>query len=874
MGAGRRKSPQSRVRDETSPQRGSRLHAPAGTAGQEPPRERSHCRAPRGLTEGVGSAASQRYGGGDSRGGTVEESGSRHGLKGSILDACAVGEGQAPRSRSAGAVGTGEARGRDFPPGPLAHGQWGWARLPRVLGVCPSGRCRGSVLAHVQRGARPRSGARQAAALNHRWLRGRAQSASSGPRAPLVWGWPAEGRQGMSSADVSLPHIGPQDPEPRMARVWASIPAPLPFLSTPGLEWPRPPEAPPAARPQPLPRHDECDGDTLGNTTSPKRPPHKNKTSKSVVGDGNGSPPLRKETMSSSVENPKMAESSEGKKMAEGRLKSGLLARGILSGPIANSQEDPLRKRFLRRSSGLSTAQNRDEGHVKPFSLSSPGHILSDTLSSKNSLDTHSDLSVEKWKNLSGASSDPLGKMHLETDKNKLRDFPEGKAAVSNIAEKTGTDGRLLFPCGSSRPSQERQEKAFKWNTQALAHRTSPIHTVPVCVEEATDILTLEDVEDEEFLNEDTIQPTAVLMPLLKLQVTSKPMTFSAAKEIKTILFGSTLCGFSEEWKLQNFTFSEVTQLRYGLVQNKGGPCGVLAAVQGCILKKLLFGGDSRSSSIRELQPSETYRNNCLIMAIADILWRAGGEEKAVVTLASGMQHFSPAGKYKVDGVLETLTLNKVTKYEDLVIFLQHNIHQFQAGPSGCILLTLSAILSRSTDLVRKDFDLPTNCLIGAHGYCTQELVNLLLTGKAVSNVFNDMVELDSGNGSITLLKGITSRSDIGLLSLFEHYDVCQVGCYLKTPKYPIWVVCSESHFSVLFSLQRDLLSDWKVERIFDLYYYDGLANQQGEIRLTVDTTQPMSGDREKDLIPPLEHCIRTKWKDAFVDWNGTEPIL
>lgn len=56
-----------------------------------------------------------------------------------------------------------------------------------------------------------------------------------------------------------------------------------------------------------------------------------------------------------------------------------------------------------------------------------------------------------------------------------------------------------------------------------------------------------------------------------------------------------------------------------------------------------------------------------------------------------------------------------------------------------------------------------------------QELVNLLLTGKAVSNVFNNVIELDSGNGNITILKGITSRSDIGLLSLFEHYDVCQV---------------------------------------------------------------------------------------------------
>lgn len=44
-----------------------------------------------------------------------------------------------------------------------------------------------------------------------------------------------------------------------------------------------------------------------------------------------------------------------------------------------------------------------------------------------------------------------------------------------------------------------------------------------------------------------------------------------------------------------------------------------------------------------------------------------------------------------------------------------------------------------------------------------------------MSNVFNDVLELDSGNGNITLLKGIAARSDIGFLSLFEHYNVCQV---------------------------------------------------------------------------------------------------
>ena len=31
-----------------------------------------------------------------------------------------------------------------------------------------------------------------------------------------------------------------------------------------------------------------------------------------------------------------------------------------------------------------------------------------------------------------------------------------------------------------------------------------------------------------------------------------------------------------------------------------------------------------------------------------------------------------------------------------------------------------------------------------------------------------------------------------------------QVGKYYKQPRYPIWVVCSESHFSVLFTRSKD----------------------------------------------------------------------
>ena len=75
---------------------------------------------------------------------------------------------------------------------------------------------------------------------------------------------------------------------------------------------------------------------------------------------------------------------------------------------------------------------------------------------------------------------------------------------------------------------------------------------------------------------------------------------------------------------------------------------------------------------------------------------------------------------------------------------------------------------------------------------------------------------------------------NIILCSVVFHCLLSKVGAYLKTPRYPIWVVCSESHFSVLFGLQRELLANQDKGLEFDLYYYDGLANQQEEIRLTV----------------------------------------
>ena len=91
----------------------------------------------------------------------------------------------------------------------------------------------------------------------------------------------------------------------------------------------------------------------------------------------------------------------------------------------------------------------------------------------------------------------------------------------------------------------------------------------------------------------------------------------------------------------------------------------------------------------------------------------------------------------------------------------------------------------------------------------------------------------------------------------------------MKSPRLPIYLICSESHFTVMFSL----IPIDKNGTPFDLYYYDGLANQDEEIRLTIHPDSP-NAPQENDLTPPLELCIRTKWKNALVDWNETEPLL
>ncbi|KAL3831767.1 hypothetical protein ACJMK2_023474 [Sinanodonta woodiana] len=499
-------------------------------------------------------------------------------------------------------------------------------------------------------------------------------------------------------------------------------------------------------------------------------------------------------------------EQSVPKKLTQARPLSA--KRRGLSGPIISSVEDTSRRKF-NKPRPISSAKNQ---RLDVFENASKDIIDVTQDSSNEKLQADQSnvrrLSVERSTSVeSRTSSSSYRDTNLE-EIDSLISKPVPRRTIQDVLEverdrpKTGKR-RETTHYSVEKSSIIKEKLSARGNTFGSNSSSQPTKVGDV------EIGDVDDLEiDVAKLN---LGPRTKTQAVIKNPLDSKPIDVQTATELKTLVFGSALQNFSDEWRLQSFCFCDMPGLKFGIVQKKGGPCGVLASVQACMLQELLF-SKNKVPITRYGDPNNEERSSALATGLSKIFWRAGQKKQAVVTL------------------------------------------------------------------VREDMDEPGGQLMGAHGYCTQDMVNLYLTGRAVSNVFNDVVELESGNGEKpVILKGLSARSDIGLLSLFEHYKSCQVGTYFKTPRYPIWIICSESHFSLLFSVKRDLISDWKAERRFHLYYFDGLARQQHEIKLTIDTTNvhyKRPSEDEGQLVPPLELCIRTKWNDVEIDWNGTEPLL
>lgn len=95
------------------------------------------------------------------------------------------------------------------------------------------------------------------------------------------------------------------------------------------------------------------------------------------------------------------------------------------------------------------------------------------------------------------------------------------------------------------------------------------------------------------------------------------------------------------------------------------------------------------------------------------------------------------------------------------------------------------------------------------YGYGSQSLINLMITGRAVTYVWDN--EQDVGGLSksrypsqistrnhdcFAELCGLNKQSQIGFITLMEHLRFCTVGSFYKNPVHPVWVLGSDTHLT------------------------------------------------------------------------------
>ncbi len=344
----------------------------------------------------------------------------------------------------------------------------------------------------------------------------------------------------------------------------------------------------------------------------------------------------------------------------------------------------------------------------------------------------------------------------------------------------------------------------------------------------------------------------------------SQPLSAQVQGALRLLMFGRP-SRFDESYHQGLYFKRQGKSVPYGLWQEKGGPCGVIAAVQAHVLVELMAGALPEPPHPRSATDAQC--RAALVRAVARILWRCGAGRRATLVLPSSATSSS----------LESLVAFEFDSQDRLVHYLQAQLdHLVRPAGVGVILMIYSAVLSRGLSALPGDCDTQDATMIAKHGYCAQELVNLLLTGRASSNVFDGKKHLSGSPGEAGLtLGGIESRSEVGFLSLSDHYRDLIVGDNVKHPIYPVWVIQSESHYSTLFATDKRAAQRTPAAGPVDLFYYDSLAKQDEEIRLTIDASRgPPAAPGPKDLVPPIDQVIRTRWQGVQVDWNGTEPFL
>ncbi|MBN3315336.1 MINY3 hydrolase, partial [Atractosteus spatula] len=280
----------------------------------------------------------------------------------------------------------------------------------------------------------------------------------------------------------------------------------------------------------------------------------------------------------------------------------------------------------------------------------------------------------------------------------------------------------------------------------------------------------------------------------------------------------------------QGFVFSEAEHTV--LEQFEGGPCAVIAPVQAFLLKNILF--NSERSNWREC--SEEDQKAVLCYTLSEILETACFNKSKSYCLAtwskgkvsednSSISESSPEsslaalateelGFERFHTIIQKRMLKTSGEMKEAVL----DLYDTWRNKFGVLLFLYSVILTKGIENIKNEIEDATEPLIDpVYGHGSQSLINLLLTGHAVSNVWDGDRECSGMK-----LHGIHSQATIGFLTLMESLQYCKVGAFLKSPKFPIWILGSETHLTVFFAKEMSLVApespSEQARRVFQTY--------------------------------------------------------
>ncbi|KAM9308656.1 ubiquitin carboxyl-terminal hydrolase MINDY-3 [Gastrophryne carolinensis] len=280
----------------------------------------------------------------------------------------------------------------------------------------------------------------------------------------------------------------------------------------------------------------------------------------------------------------------------------------------------------------------------------------------------------------------------------------------------------------------------------------------------------------------------------------------------------------------QGFVFSGAEPT--ALEQFEGGPCAVIAPIQAFLLKNQLFA--SEKPDWRSCQEDE--QRDVLCRTLCEILEMAGALNADLYCLASWPRAKAPPQSDSPESSQPEDTPTALAA-EELGFDRFHALIQKRSFRSfaelraalweecaawrskfGVLLFLYSVILTKGIENVKNEIEDAEEPLIDpVYGHGSQSLINLLLTGHAVSNVWDG----DRECSGMKLL-GIRSQAQVGFLTLMESLRYCKVGSFLKSPKFPVWVIGSETHLTVFFTKEMTLVAPEspteQARRVFQTY--------------------------------------------------------